>query len=146
MPQGMGAQGLNSLGQVDDGSFSKAATAAAQALAEMYKHAYKQDPGGELCQGIHEVLNAVGDIEAQYEGAGATAADMQAQPDQAVPMEGDAESAMEDQGEPVEEPTDPAAMAQMDSQAAGPPPTSMNDAGAQLETMLQAANQRRRNG
>ena len=119
--------GLNSMGQVDDGSFSKNASAAVSAIAEMYKQAHMADPGGPLASQLQMLLDAVADAEGEYMGSGSAAA-AAGGPDQAVPMPGD--EAMADPqiggGE-----VDPAIEAQM----AGPEPQSFDEAGSQLETM-----------
>lgn len=137
MPTAMA--GMNSMGQVDDGSFSKSATAAMSSIAEMYKQAHIADAGGALASQLQMIMNAVAEAEAEYQGA---AADSAPAPDGAVPMPGD-EMAMDAAGaspDALGDPTqfDPATM------AAGPPPESFDQAGSQLETMLAAANARKR--
>ncbi len=143
-----GMTGMNSMGQVDDGSFAKQVSTAMAALAEMYKQAHIAAPGGPLASQIQMLMDAVAESEAEYMGA----SDASAAPgaDAAVPMDGDemvaeGDPAMMGGGE-----MDPAMMGggemdpALEAEAAGPPPTSWEDAGGQLETMLTAANARKR--
>lgn len=136
MPQAM--TGMNSMGQVDDGAFSKHASTAMAALAEMYKQAHISDAGGPLASQLQMLMDAVADAEGEYMGAGAAVAEAGGSPDGAVPMEGDEMAA--DPMMQQEAPMDPA----IESEMAGPPPQSFDEAGSQLETMLQAANARKR--
>lgn len=144
MPTGM--TGMNSMGQVDDGSFSKQATSALAAIVEMYKQAHIADPGGPLASQLQMIMDGIADVEAEYMGAGA--AQPEAAPDQAVPMDGDAEYA-----EPAPEgEMDPAMMGgegampspDMLSEMAGPDPTSWDDATAQADQMLAMDSQARK--
>ena len=141
MPTGM--TGMNSMGQVDDGSFSKMATNALAAIAEMYKQAHIADPGGPLANQLQMLMDGVADAEAEYSGAGA--AQPEAAPDQAVPMDGDAsyqEPAPDmAQDQAMGMAPDPQADASMPtpdmlSQMAGPAPTNWDDATAQADQML----------
>lgn len=142
MPQGMTAS-MNSMGQVDDGSFSKQASTVMAGLADMYKQAHIQDAGGPLASQLQMLMNAVAEAEAEYMGAGIAPPD----PEGAVPV-GD-EMPMEEGAMPTEEGAMPMGAPEMDpdaidAEAAGAPPTSMEDAGMQLEEMLKTANARKR--
>jgi hypothetical protein len=130
---------MNSMGQVDDGSFSKQASAALASIAEMYKQAHIADPGGPLASQLQMLMDAVAEAEAEYSGAGA--AQPEAAPDQAVPMEGDAQyaQAAPDAMAPADMPTDMSGAAPSPdqlSQMAGPEPTNWDDATAQADQML----------
>lgn len=149
MPQGMTAPGLNSMGQVDDGGFSKSATNVIAGLAEMYKMAHKQDPGGAIAQGVQQMMEAVADLEATYEGA--SVPQPAGNPEGAVPMPDDPgmaeamppDAAMApDMAMPPDQGMEPDT--QMYSQAAGGAPESMDAAGDQLQTMLEMQNAAKR--
>lgn len=130
--------GMNSMGQVDDGSFTKQASAAMAAIAEMYKQAHVADPGGPLASQLQMLMDAVADTEAEYMGAGA--AQPEAAPDQAVPMDGDAAYAEGAPDDMAPEEMDPNMLSQM----AGPEPTSWDDATAQADQMLAMDSQARK--